>query len=279
MDRVAQPIEIARIQPALTRTAHSIRGGRSCLFVLSAGAAQSVEAPCLIWTPVGHTTQVAISAGARGFMMRIPESMLGRAIPTDTISGFVRQAIQRPAQASLADPAILRRLNLYFDEIETEMAEAPPGAQMVIQHCLSLMLIQTWRALRPDDDRTVTLPREIVHDFLGLVELHLQAHWTVGKYAGQLGVSKDWLTTAVRRATGHSPNQYVQKRLIEETKTLLLNSDLSVSEIAYRLGFTDTAYFNRFFQRHQKMPPGRFRAAQLKQSALPKLQSAFAAWP
>lgn len=279
MDRGAQPIEIIRISPALTKTAYSVRGGRSCLVVLSAGSAQSVEGPCLIWTPVEHTAKISISAGSRGFLLRIPESMLGRSIPSETISGFVRQTIQRPAQASLADPSVLKRLSLYFDEIDTELADPRPGAQEIIQHCLSLILIQTWRALRPDNERTVKLPREIVHDFLGLVELHLHAHWTVARYAEQLGVSKDRLNTAIRRATGHSPNQYVQKRLIEETKTLLLNSDLTVSEIAYRLGFTDTAYFNRFFQRHQKMPPGRFRAAQLKQSALPKLQSAFAAWP
>jgi len=47
--------------------------------------------------------------------------------------------------------------------------------------------------------------------------------------------------------------------LIEEAKSLLLNSDKSVSELAYSLGFEYPQYFSRLFKSKTGMTPGEFR--------------------
>ena len=50
-------------------------------------------------------------------------------------------------------------------------------------------------------------------------------------------------------------------RALPEARRLLLYSQLSVTEVAYAVGFEDAAYFSRFFTRHVGQPPRAYRAA------------------
>lgn len=287
MQTTKMNIEAEAIRSAFTTTEYTIRGARSYFFIFYAGsceliddeASQSIKAPALIWTPVGKTARLSVSAGSRGVLLRIPEILLGLSIPSGSISGYVRQAISNTIIAQSAKEPLIKRMEFLFNEIDRELRESDPAAQTIVLHSLSLMLVHFWRSSNPTTHGPVLLPRQIVHEFVGLVELHMQSHWTVERYAKHLGISKDRLNTAMRRAARMSPNQYVQNRLIAETKTLLLNSDLSVAEVAFKLGFTDAAYFSRFFQRHEKLPPGRFRAQDIQQNDQETPNTEFAAWP
>ncbi|MCP5085434.1 MAG: helix-turn-helix domain-containing protein [Rhodobacteraceae bacterium] len=280
-------IETEAIRSAFTTTEYTLRGKRSYLAILYAGACQlvdddivrKIEAPALIWTPVGTKARLSIAPASRGILLRVPETILGLSVPEGSITGHVRQAIHHVIVLPSIDAALIKRMRALFEEIEAELGQNDPAAQVVVHHCLSLMLIHLWRASNPTAHGTVLLPRQIVHEFLGLVELHMQSHWTVERYARHLGISKDRLNTAMRRSASISPNQYIQKRLIDEIKTLLLNSDLNVAEIAFKLGFSDAAYFSRFFQRHENLPPGRFRTQNAGHLEREKRARAFAAWP
>ncbi len=287
MQNSVQNIQAEQIKSSFTTTEYVIRGARSYLFVLEAGSAalitsdekEDVKAPCMIWTPVGQTAHLRLAAGCRGFVLRIPEAHMGRSLPSGSISGYVRSTIGTLIISSGLEAKWHDKLRLYFNEIKDELYENPPGGATAIQHCLTLILILVWRTSTPSVASPVILPRQIVHDFLYLVELHMQEHWRVTQYARHLNISKDSLNNAVRKVVDQSPHQYIQSRLINETKTLLLTSDLKVSEIAYRLGFSDAAYFNRFFQRHTKISPGRFRSQNLPQEPASAGLDAFAAWP
>ena len=280
-------IEAEEIRSAFTTTEYAIRGARSYLAILYAGSCSLIEndttqvvtAPALIWTPVGTSARLSISAASRGVLLRIPETILGLSVPVGSITGYVRQAIRSVFVLQSVDAKLIKRMSVLFDEIDAELMNNDPAAQTIVHHCLSLMLIHLWRASNPATHGAVLLPRQIVHEFLALVELHMQSHWTVERYASHLGISKDRLNTAMRRSASISPNQYIQKRLIDEVKTLLLNSDLSVAEIAFKLGFNDAAYFSRFFQRHEDLPPGRFRSQAAGQLEPADNTNEYASWP
>jgi AraC family transcriptional activator of pobA len=282
-----QDILAEKIKAALTTTEFTIRGNRSYLFVLASGSGtyvtdigeQTVEAPCMIWIPVGQSARFSISAGTRGFVLRVPETYLGRAIPTGSVAGYVRQTVSHQIVMPGLSAIHQQKFNRLFEEVELELYENASGAQTVVQHCISLILVQIWRASNISIAHPDFLPRQVVHDFLGLVELHMCDHWSVAKYAAYLKVTRDFLNNSVRRVIGTSPHRHIQNRLIDETKTLLLNSDLQVAEIGYKLGFGDAAYFNRFFQRHTAVPPGRFRTQHLEHDTRTISESNFAAWP
>ncbi|TKW65937.1 MAG: helix-turn-helix transcriptional regulator [Paracoccus denitrificans] len=96
-------------------------------------------------------------------------------------------------------------------------------------------------------------------------------------YARDLRVDRNRLGSAVKRATGLSPRAYLHRLLLRDAAELLANTGMPVSQVAFRLGFADPAYFTRFFKRETGQSPRAFRNGQ-KRKQLSAAQS-FEAWP
>ncbi|MCV5003579.1 helix-turn-helix transcriptional regulator, partial [Escherichia coli] len=60
---------------------------------------------------------------------------------------------------------------------------------------------------------------------------------TVQFVAGELSLSPNYLSDMLRVQTGQTTQQHIQNRLIEKAKEMLSTTEMSVSEIAYHLGF------------------------------------------
>jgi AraC-like DNA-binding protein len=82
---------------------------------------------------------------------------------------------------------------------------------------------------------------------------------TVEYVAGQLNVSAHYLSDMLRSLTGQSAQQHIQQRLIEQAKTMLSTTTLSVGDIAYQLGFTYPQSFNKLFKSKTSLSPIQFR--------------------
>jgi AraC-like DNA-binding protein len=78
--------------------------------------------------------------------------------------------------------------------------------------------------------------------------------------ASTVGVSKDYLSHIFHQELGISPWEYLHRYRIKQAKTLLLNSNESISNIAAQVGFNDLSYFNRVFRKHVGCSPRIFRA-------------------
>ncbi|MDR3376827.1 MAG: 4-hydroxyphenylacetate catabolism regulatory protein HpaA [Ancalomicrobiaceae bacterium] len=95
--------------------------------------------------------------------------------------------------------------------------------------------------------------------FCDLIEAHFREHISLTNYADRLAVSETRLAGICRRIAGEPPKEIVHERLAQEAKRLLRFTDVPVSEICYRLGFVDPAYFSRFFTKRTGRSPSRFR--------------------
>lgn len=275
------------IQSELTDIEFATSGARLSLFVLEAGSGHftsddfsaDVEAPCLIWSPTQITSRMALRAGTRGFVLRIPELSLGRALPSGPAAAHVRQALKSRIVLPQLKQDHIDKLRTQFELIAQELFDMDPFAQEVIHDGLSIILVQIWRAATPATVAIDASPLQISDDFIGLVEMHMQSHWTVADYAQKIGVSAERLNTSVRRTLGRSAHQHIQGRMMDEARLLLINSNLTVAEVAYQLGFSDAAYFNRYFQRHAAIPPGKFRKIEWQRRLTRERSGSFAAWP
>jgi len=78
-------------------------------------------------------------------------------------------------------------------------------------------------------------------------------------YARNLHISTPYLNECVKNATGFSVSHHIQQRIILEAKRLLYHSDISVKEIAVKLGYDDYPYFSRLFTKVAGMTPLAFR--------------------
>lgn len=75
----------------------------------------------------------------------------------------------------------------------------------------------------------------------------------------QLHISPSYLSDMLRSLTGQNAQQHIHKKLIEVAKEKLSSSNLSVSEIAYQLGFEFPQSFSRLFKTKTKLSPLAFR--------------------
>jgi AraC family transcriptional regulator, transcriptional activator of pobA len=82
---------------------------------------------------------------------------------------------------------------------------------------------------------------------------------TVQYIAGKLNVSPNYLSELLKVLTGQSTQQHIHEKLIEKAKEKLSTTDLSVSEIAYELGFEHPQSFSKLFRTKTNLSPLEFR--------------------
>ena len=82
---------------------------------------------------------------------------------------------------------------------------------------------------------------------------------SVTHIADQLHISANYLGSVLRMYTKQNTQQHIQHRLIEYAKEKLSTSELSVSEIAYELGFEHSQSFSKLFRAKTNFSPLEFR--------------------
>jgi AraC-like DNA-binding protein len=84
---------------------------------------------------------------------------------------------------------------------------------------------------------------------------------TVQYFAGKMNVSSNYLSDMLRTLTGQSTQQHIHNKLIEKAKEALTTTNLSVSEIAYQLGFEHPQSFSKLFKSKTNLTPIEFRTS------------------
>jgi AraC family transcriptional activator of pobA len=84
---------------------------------------------------------------------------------------------------------------------------------------------------------------------------------TVEHIAARLNVSPNYLSGLLKSLTGQSTQQHIHNKLIEKAKEKLSTTDLTVSEIAYELGFEHPQSFSKLFKTKTSLSPLEFRQA------------------
>jgi len=72
-------------------------------------------------------------------------------------------------------------------------------------------------------------------------------------------ISPKYLSSLLRMLTGQNTQHYIHEKLIEKAKERISSSDLSMSEIAYELGFEHLQSFSRLFKAKTQLSPMAFR--------------------
>jgi AraC family transcriptional activator of pobA len=84
---------------------------------------------------------------------------------------------------------------------------------------------------------------------------------TVQYLAEQLNYTPNYLSDMLRSLTGLNAQQHIHEKLIEKSKELLTTTTLTISEVAYQLGFEHSQSFSRLFKIKTKVSPLQFRSS------------------
>ena len=101
---------------------------------------------------------------------------------------------------------------------------------------------------------------ESIHnDFLELVEGFSLKHRDLAFYADRLCITPKYLSRMVREASGRSPKEWINIRLMLEAKVLLRDHSRSIQEISEILGFPNQSFFGTFFKKMRGLSPSAYR--------------------
>jgi AraC-like DNA-binding protein len=100
---------------------------------------------------------------------------------------------------------------------------------------------------------------DIIREFNFLVEKHFKEKHSVVDYAALLHKSPKTLSNLFNKLGSKSPLQFIQDRILLESRRLLTHTQKSISEIAYDLGFNDVQSFSRFFKNKEGVSPLEYR--------------------
>lgn len=100
---------------------------------------------------------------------------------------------------------------------------------------------------------------EILNHYFNDENSFLQGLPTVQFLAERLNLSPGYLSDMLRSLTGQNAQQHIHDKLIEKAKEKISTTNLSISEIAYGLGFEHPSSFNKFFKSKTNLSPSEFR--------------------
>lgn len=96
-------------------------------------------------------------------------------------------------------------------------------------------------------------------NFQNLVEEHATKYTKVKEYAKMIGVSTKTLNTVTQTIVNKSAKAFIDTICTKQIKRLLINTELSIKEIAYTSGFEETTNFYKYFKRQTTLTPEQFR--------------------
>ncbi|WP_099517974.1 AraC family transcriptional regulator [Paenibacillus sp. BIHB 4019] len=153
-----------------------------------------------------------------------------------------------PTHVPIDGPSTINQLFKQLLHVSSFSAEEANAA-------LLLLLNELTRTI----DQQNHAPHAIVNNICRWIEAHLHLDINVRKIAEVFNFNKDYISKVVKREKGMGIKAYILTQRISRAKLKLLNTNLSVKEIAGECGFSDYKLFLRTFKHYEGMTPSDYR--------------------
>lgn len=110
---------------------------------------------------------------------------------------------------------------------------------------------------KPDFEQTMPQPR--IREIISYIDGHYCDNITLQKISEKFYINSGYLSRMFKEETGESYVNYVTKKKMERAKSLLMNKDLSITDIANILSYKDINYFSGLFKKVVGVSPQKYR--------------------
>jgi AraC family transcriptional regulator, transcriptional activator of pobA len=210
------------------------------------------------FTLPGHLKSFDIVEPLEGFLLTFTEAFIKQHLPNNLFDVFpflINETI--PVMQLQQDS--LQEIQLLFQFLLSEYQSKHIYKKEILSNQLSVVLYKTKDLLQSHQisikasGRSTALLQAfqlLMHN--NFKELQLQQTdkmLSIKEMANQLHVYPNYLSNVVKTESGKSAIDFINDRTNTEIKSLLMNSEKSISEIAYTFGFTDSTHFSKFFEK------------------------------
>ncbi len=144
-------------------------------------------------------------------------------------------------------------------EREYECYTPANNSSTVIRSFLNILLLKLSELYEAKSEQSNKSDSIFIHELSRLVDSYFINEHHIGFYTSAFNVSEKQLNDICNKNFNCGLKKILNDRLMQEARKLLLSSELSVSEISYKLNFDDNSYFNKVFKKQTGLTPKRFR--------------------
>jgi len=227
-----------------------------CSFLLDFKKHQ-LEAPVLLMVFPGQVHQIEHCTGVTGYSIGFDPLLM-----TPELTKTLECIFQSPLPLDVSTD-FYQELNQLLALLYTMYDKASGSEQTAAFQSLLISTLQ-WTAGQlkrncscqsPATDRA----RTIEADFKSLLQEHYVKHKRPSFYSERLNISTTHLGDTLKTLTGKSITQHIQELSFLDAKRYLYNTDLSIKEICFLVGYDDPVHFGKLFKRHCQLTPLEFR--------------------
>jgi len=244
---------------------HTHEGLLQLLFVFSGTARvlldsqeSDYEPPLAVVIPPGVIHAFKFMPQTEGYVLTMDSAGLASQAEDATQMFAVLRGAAEVIALNGEDGQSARRVRGLLEQIEAEFRNpGPASVRLLVWLVRALLLLLVRERLRADDSVDGS---SLMSEFRQLVDAHYAEHWPVEQYAAALNLTESRLNRLSRKQSGQTAFALIQARLLLEARRKLIYTGTPVSQLAYELGFSDPAYFCRFFKKLTGQAPSVFRA-------------------
>ena len=221
--------------------------------VLQAGQVLVVPQGCIHGFDFEHDTL--------GLVLTLAQPLLDKL--TAPLEGGI-EMLSRPCATPQVAAQEATWIGTLFDGFDREYQGTSAHRRAGMEALLAAILVWLLRHLPTTSQAQLLTARNATRHFVrfgALLDAHFKEHRAVSFYAQQLGVTPAHLNVVCRDIGGRSALAIMHERLLLEARRSLVYTSMQVGEIADALGFSEPAYFTRFFKRATGLAPMAFRTA------------------
>lgn len=156
-----------------------------------------------------------------------------------------------------------------------EMESGHPGYETICQAYVEILIVRLLRSTKFAVTSAASTP--LVNRQCAAIRRYIDSHYkeplNLDLLAEEAHVSKFYLSHSFKREYGISPINYMISRRIAESRHLLVETDMSLSQIARILGFSSASYFSQTFRRAEGTSPQDYRKRHRAEEEAPAKES------
>lgn len=133
------------------------------------------------------------------------------------------------------------------------------ASQALLHQVMLFVTKDGYKCYAPFGNEIVSKQGRMSDQFLSLVQENFRKERFLDFYAEKLGVTPKHLSRTVKKQTGYTAVEWIERYVILEAKVLLKSSNLNIQQIADELSFPSQSFFGKYFKKLTGLSPKEFR--------------------
>lgn len=211
----------------------------------------------LYLVPPNHPHLYTISSHSRYIFIRFTENYVH-----DYINRYIGNILEVPSQFRIRlREADLPTLHNLMNLVAAETANPSRYSELLLQYYVNSIILLTARSLSeltPECNHTDSDKAQYMLQYIQQ-HIHQPELLKLNALAEKFRLSPSYVGRFFKRNFGEDFRQYVSLNRLRKVEEMLVNTRMSIKEIANRMGYIDSCYLNKLFQQHHGITPLQYR--------------------